>query len=88
MSALIVAVLPFVVNWLVALLKRIPVVDHQGNGVRVAIIRLIAAVLSFLGVVGAFMTTGTVDTVGIETFVLSLVTFLSATGIHELFKKK
>lgn len=88
MEALIFALVPFIVTPLTSLIKRIPLIDALPEGPYKWVLRFIVALLSFGGVIVAYMTTGTVDTNGVSTFVLALLTFLSSTGIHFLGKKK
>lgn len=88
MTDLLFALIPFVVSGLTSLIKRIPVLTSLSDGPYTWIVRFIAALLSFLGVLGAYIATGTLDASALTTFALALMTFIGATGVHFLGKKK
>lgn len=89
MTAILYALLPVIVTAFTALLKNIPVIGDMTGGTRLVVVRFIAALLSFLGVIGAHMTTGTeIDPSAVQLFVESLMVFLGAVGTHELTKQK
>lgn len=85
---ILLAFAPFVVSGLTSLIKRIPVLANMEDGPFTWIVRFIAALLSFLGVIGIYMTTGTLDEGALQTFALTLLTFIGATGVHFLGKPK
>lgn len=92
MQAIIFAVLPLLVTGFTTLLKRVPVIDKTDGTTRVVIIRGLAAFLSLLGVVGAFLSTGQIPDLTILndlilTLVLAFLTFLGSVGGHEILKK-
>lgn len=89
MDAIIVAGLPIAVTVITNLLKAVPVVNNLTDGARLAVVRLIAAVFSFLGVIGAYMATGApIDPMSVQTLVLAFLTFWGSIGVHEVTKAK
>lgn len=88
-TSLILAVSPFIVTGLTSLTKRIPIINGLSDGARVAAIRLVAAVFSVASASIIFALGGDpVAHASVEEVVLALLTFMSATGGHELLKQK
>jgi hypothetical protein len=89
MEALILAVVPLVVTALTSITKRIPVIKNLPDGVRIASIRLVAAIFSFIGASAVFALGGDpVTQTSANELVLAFVTFLGALGGHDLLKNK
>lgn len=88
MTALLFALSPFVVSGLTSLIKRLPVLANMSDGPFTWFTRFIVLLLSFGAVVGSYMSTGILDIDTLSTLTLTLLTFLGATGVHFLGKKK
>lgn len=87
-TAILLLAAPFVVSTLTALIKKVPVLTNLTDGPYTWIVRLIAFVLSLLGVVGAYMTTGNLDVDALSVLTMTALTFLGSTGVHFLVKPK
>lgn len=89
MNTLLYALTPILVTGLTSLFKKLPGISTVPDGVYLWTIRLVCAILSFLGVVATSYVTGSpVDPSSIETVSLTIMTFLGSVGAHYLGKKK
>lgn len=87
METLLVALSPFIIAMITSGVKRIEAIEL--SDARKHIIRFIVALFSFAAaVLTALLSGGEVDPMSIETFVNALVTFIAATGVYFLGKKK
>jgi len=89
MNALLLALSPFVVTGLTSLLKRIPQISNLSESKRVAAIRFIVALLSLISASLVFMLGGDpVMQTSVDELVLAFVTFMGATGGHEMLRRR
>ena len=94
MSPILFAILPFFVKWITSFIKRVPSIENTYDGSkRATTIRLVAGILSLLGVVGGYMLTGTMPDASVIGSILEIIgasfaVFIGSTGIFELSKKK
>lgn len=94
MTAILLAVLPVLVKFLTSAIKRIPVIDNTNDqSKRNIILRTIALLLSFGGIVGAYMLSGvTPDPAVLGDIVnvlgLTILTALGSFGVHEVAKNR
>jgi len=87
--ALIPTISATITSALTGLIKKIPVIDNMSDDYHKAVVRLIAAVLSFGSVVAMYMLHGTeIDQSAIQVLVDAVLSFLGATGIFFFLKKK
>lgn len=88
MQALIAFALPFIVNWLTSLIKRIPLVANMPSQSWYAwTVRGIAFAISFASIAITYAATGTVDENGLGELVSSFLVAMSAIAVHEVGSK-
>lgn len=89
MNPILLALSPFVVQFITAGLKKLPFFQNLSEGWYKTAVRFLVALLSFGSSVGAaWISGGEVDPLAIQTFAETLVLFLGATGSHFLMSKK
>lgn len=87
METILLTLSPFVVSGIVALIKKVSYI--QFSDYAKVVLRLLVAVLSLLSVVVTGLITGSdIDLVSIQAFAEALLTFLGATGVYLLTKKR
>lgn len=85
-TAVLTVFTPYVTKWLTTGIKKLQSIQLSGN--RVLVVRFVAGVLSFAGVVGlAWSSGGQVEAMQIQTFADGLITFLATQGVYFLGKK-
>ena len=89
MNPILLALSPFFVQFVTAILKKLPLFQNLSEGWYKTAVRFLVALLSFGAAVGgSWLSGGDVDPLALETFVNAFVAFLSATGSHFLMSKK
>lgn len=89
MEAIIVMLNPFIVSGLTWLVKKLGITSPLSSGWETAVLRFLVALFSFLSTLAAAKLSGVpVDAASIQTFALTLMTFLSSTGVFFFASKK
>jgi len=88
METIILALSPLVVALITQGVKKIRMKNFYANGWGKKVLRVVVAILSYGAIVGtALLTGGKIDPVTTETFVQTLLVFLSSTGVYYFAKK-
>lgn len=89
MEAIIVMLNPFIVSGLTWLVKKLGITSPLSDGWETAALRFLVALFSFLSTLAAAKLSGVpVDATSISTFALTVMTFLSSTGVYFFTAKK
>ena len=89
MLAIIYPLLPVITTVITNWLKAIPVINQMSGGARLAVVRLIAAIVSFASVVLAHMLTDApIEAASVQALIEAFLVFFGAIGVHEVTKQK